>query len=200
MIVKTLLNLNWKDSPDDRFDWHRPSVFLSDHDTAWRVTGTRVMTHDTWQSPEPSPGHYTPHLPSSPTDDPRIVDSRLARISSLLSGPGWLRCRMMSPGCHMSDMSHCDRPLSRNYVKCPDKNPSWGARESRDPGGDGGVTEVTGLSVTVITESQCGHWDQHLPGSLFIILICAVLGQNPPSCEPGHCERNNWVTFSSAVS
>lgn len=143
MMVKALVN--WKDSSDDRFDWHRPSVFLSDHDTAWRVTGTRVMTHDTWQSPEPSPGHYAPHLPSSPADDPRIVDSRLARISSLLSGARVAQVSDDEPGLpYVWHEPLWPEPLSRNYVKCPDKKPILRSeRESRDPRGDGGVTEST---------------------------------------------------------
>ena len=192
MMVKALVN--WKDSSDERFDWHRPSVFLSDHDTAWRVTGTRVMTHDTWQSP--SPGHYAPHLPSSPADDPRIVDPRLARISSLLSGARvsgvgwWARAAICVTWAIVTGL--CLGIMSSARTK----NPSWGARESRDPRGDGGVTESTGLSVTVITQTQCGHRDEeHLPESFYHFNLCSF---GTKSSE--HCERNNCVTFSSAQS
>ena len=101
----------------------------------WRGPVSWLMTHDNHRSHLQAITHrISPHH--------RLMILALSTLVSLASlhyypGPGWLRCRMMSPGCHMSDMSHCDRPLSRNYVKCPDKNPSWGARESRDPQGDG---------------------------------------------------------------
>ena len=169
------------------------------------------MTRDMWQSPEPSPDHYTPHLPSSqPWWSSHCVDSRLARISSLLSrasrlarissllsrvsGVGWWAAR-----CHMSDMSHCDRPLSRNYVKCPDKNRDPEERERAEIHRP--MEWVSQLVwVWQLLPSYNADIGMNICPSLFIILICAVLGQNPPSCESlVHCERGQLVTFSSSA-
>ena len=64
----------------------------------------------------------------------------------------------------MSDMSHCDRPLSRNYVKCPDKNRDPEERERAEihrPMEEGGVTESTNWSDcdSYYRAIQCGHRD-----------------------------------------
>ena len=155
------------------WSWHRVTRDVSPCHDSWHVTITGAISGPLHAASPLITAWWSSHC----------VDSRLARISSLLSrasrlarissllsrvsGVGWWAAR-----CHMSDMSHCDRPLSRNYVKCPDKNPDPEERESWDPQADG-VSESTGLSVTVITELQCGHRDEHLPESFYHFNLCS---------------------------
>ena len=147
----------------------------------WRVPVSWLVTCDNHRSHlRTITRRISPH--HSP-DDPRIV-STLVSLASLHYYPGplvSLASLHYYPGSRVSDdellAAICltwaiVTGLCLGIMSSARTKTEILRRESWDPQADG-VSESTGLSVTVITELQCGHRDEHLPESFYHFNLCS---------------------------